>query len=286
MARKSAYTLVELLIASTIFASVAVLATATLAGTFRLLRVSRETHDVGAQGQAALSVISQDVASAVGTPAIRTLTLGDTHLYGVLGENAVLPDDGLIAINVPKRDVAGAILAGQTEVHVYCSELQSPDSTALTITGKRLTRYVLGGTDLNAFASQASGNRLCTPAGIKELFGLAGFPIGQYLTEGPVRAISLRFWSIWSDQSSAPAAYDVDAPGVRMELAVRYFTQNVLSADAPEARVNDSSYLSPQLVLRYIALRGSLQAVPGNFGQNGSLLTAPGGQGSVSAPTP
>jgi prepilin-type N-terminal cleavage/methylation domain-containing protein len=286
MARKPAYTLIELLIASTIFASVAVLATATLAGTFRLLRVSRETHDVGSQGEASLSQISQDVAAATGTPGLRTLTLGDTHLYSVPGENAVLPDDGLIAINVPKRDVNGAILAGQTEVHVYCSELQSPASPAMTITGKRLARYVLSGTDLTAFGSLASGDRVCTPASIKELFGLSGLPVGQYLTEAPVRAISLRFWSLWSDQSSAPAAYDVDAPGVRMELAVRYFAQNVLSGSAPEARVSDSSYLSPQLVLEDIAARGSLQVAPGNFAQNGALLTAPGGQGSVSAPTP
>ena len=258
---KPAFTLIEILISSVVFITVALLATGTLVSTVRMQSTHKQSQNISVQASGILAAIKYDI-QASGNNTLRTYVLTDTHSYTAPTTDllpSATPDDTALIVVVPQRSATG-IDPVKTETHVYCAELQNATvaNSAGTFTGKRMVRYVIKSSVYDPTKTVAALQSICNPTFIQTVFSPLAPDSTEYLTDQYAEVYNLRFWPVWSSVAST-TNYDVNPDGIRTELTIEYSLAN--AATGIETRISDARYAPTPLVFRTLVGRNKPYSV-------------------------
>jgi prepilin-type N-terminal cleavage/methylation domain-containing protein len=224
-----AFTLLELLVAVAITASLAVIATSTLATVAQTYSSTHEVHSVFTGLQVVSNGFQNDLQSSTIAPVI--VQNSDTTESG--------EHSSIVIVEENQTDVSG-ISTGLQEYRVYCIE-SVPNSSQQDIVRFTLAQSAIVNAVTPAFAA-------CTSSGISALFSNSGIISRQSLTEAVIQVSSFIVLPIRS-------SYESTMSGVRFELAGRYRVQGEFSG--AEDRASKAQTGVSQVVFRGLAVRNN-----------------------------
>jgi prepilin-type N-terminal cleavage/methylation domain-containing protein len=218
---QSGFTLLELLLAVSVFALVSAFAATTIASSVKLQLQQRHNQSITQQSQQIIDEITSSIQGSepklVGGPAIRVARItGGLNAYG--------PNSLIVTRNL-KGDGSG-----EFELIVYCIE-----SSTIGPKYQRFVRYRFSDSTTNDMNSVG-----CSGAGTPE-----------YLTDRTTDVLSFRAWLLNTPIPGAPAVVN-PRPGVSLEIVSRYSPL----VGGGEQRVEDKS--ANRLVLRTTIFRPDL----------------------------
>ena len=231
--RKPAFTLLELLIAAALTATLATVATASMATASRGYLRAHRSQTVAVQLGVMADQLVRDIQLSSTTPQI---------LPGTMGNGGVA--NSALILSVPLRDVNG-LATGSTEERVYCVEADVAASGA-----QNLVLYTITPSSA-ALASPLPASVACTSAGVSTLFQGGAFVVTTKrfaIGDTGVQVASFLVKGVYSQYELANSG-----AGFRIELAGRYRVENEFSGAV--SRVGDTQVDPSQLVVRAIAVR-------------------------------
>lgn len=233
--RRPAFTLIELLIASVLFVSVAGFSTAIFSTTTRFQFINKQNQSMATQVQLVTDSIRGAIERSVNTDPTRA-----PHVYfSVQGDGGTQQVSQGLAIYSRRQLSDGSVSgsSGGDEWHYYCVENLSG--------AYRLARYVIPGQPTLVTTPTVV---TCTKQGITTsgIFGAATIPDPSYLTETNVDISALYFIPVIYS-----AGQVTNPPALRIEIVAKYDPTN----SGGESRVSDSFTEAGQLVIRKTATR-------------------------------
>lgn len=305
---RSGFTLLELLVAASIFVGVAILTAGALIATVRIQNSQKVSKNVNVQTERALQEISFKIERSYHISELSQEPFAATRIISVKnpGSGANPKDEILVAL-IPRIDADGAIfermdlsrgIVHQYERHVFCAEPQYQIPGVLTspFLGKRLVDFrlpllnfyetspvvgaigavgVIGRVfaagafigDLPIGAPGDDGIRIamgpisvdmqCTKSKLAQLFtGVTEGDISSsYLTDLTLNVINFRAWPVWFGILITGQVYDINPPGIRVEMTTQYNPSNTSVTSDVEKRVGQDNQVSPQVVSKILINR-------------------------------
>ncbi|MEI6477993.1 MAG: prepilin-type N-terminal cleavage/methylation domain-containing protein [bacterium] len=280
------FTLLEMLVAVSVFVLVASVATVTLATTVRLQANESQSQQLAAQSQQVMQAITSDLQSSINyysdstgsTPldwpfapsinktmaaAIQVVQFNQSDYsqmaFCAHGNYLCYEPDNILVMTMPVFDSAGAG-TGKFIKRIYCPE---PTPGASAIAGKRLARFTSEPlTTLPSFdpdGSQLSRPRSCTASDLQAMFkgGSVMLTTVDYVTAPTMEVLSLRFIPVFTNLTSINPSRTagVDPAAVTIQLTARYNVAN--GKPALSGRAGDNSLISTPMTFRFIANRHS-----------------------------
>jgi len=241
--RQSVFTLIELLIAAVTLLVVTVLVSGILTNVLGSYTRYSYSQKLVRESNQVLTTIEAAVAQANSLDVIRT---ADAPL--VTG----MPSDALLLAVVPSPNSEGNgtyITTSSTptkqDTLLFCVQNQI---TGTSVTGKQIMEFRA----VNQVLAVPGGLAPvpgCTAAKLKTYFGAASLT-SYTLTDTVIETTELNFWK--ADLDGVATA---TPPGIRIELVTKYNQDNFGAGGISQTRAADANTVSPQLVLRTLAVR-------------------------------
>lgn len=280
----SGFTLLELLVAASIFVGVAILSAGAIIATVRIQNAQKVSKNVNVQTERGLEEISFAMERSNGDyPPV---------IFSVENpESGANPKDEILTSIVYRMDENGAV-TNAYERHIYCAEpqYQIPGNSATPVLGKRLVDFWLpqnyygpapaagafgpvsgapSAFEVDIFAGEVGKDGIamgslssvsdmqCTEAKIRELYKLDGGVLisSRYLTDPTLNVLNFRVWPVWFGMKTASQSYNVDPPGIRVEMTTQYNHSNTAATSEVEKRVGQDKQVSPQVVSKILINR-------------------------------
>lgn len=288
----SGFTLLELLVAASIFVGVAILSAGALIATVRIQNSQKVSKNVNVQTESALQEIAFKAERSNGLidPDVITTSVRNPGS----GAN---PKDEILFLLVYRTDEGGATTPF-FERHIFCAEpqYQIPGVSTTTVLGKRLVDFrlpqnhyyrtgpglvsttgafrVFGafvaaedtlagalGDDGIAMGSLSSIDDMqCTKSKLAKLYTISDAAASaleanissRYLTDPTLNVINFRVWPVWFGTITAGQFYDKKPQGIRVEMTTRYNPGNTSATSDIEKRVGQDEQVSPQVVSKIL----------------------------------
>jgi type II secretory pathway component PulJ len=253
MTHRPAFTILELLVASSLFAGLAVLAAAGFGAVLSSPARIQQSQDAAIQARSAVAEIKSDIEkSTTFTDSASADFNQEVHIFQVVnsgseqyyGNKVGFQMDMTLIVPVPDDTPNGG------KWHIYCTQFADPNGLIL---GKRLVRYSydlvpLDMTDPGKCPTDPTNSNE-VEAYTKQLFGSSAInpPTVTMLTSDDLAVESLRFYPVWAGPT-LPASGDTNPPAIRIELVV-------LPYSGGEVRKSEKDNAANQISIRTLANR-------------------------------
>jgi type II secretory pathway pseudopilin PulG len=242
----SAFTLIEILIAATVFVVVAMLGTATMTSIVSSQVVNQQSQSVVSQVNRALGMMKEDIEHATrgstSAPNIYVIsTKLNTFSYNkplTQANNSFPKDYALVILNAATQQADGswATNLNTSQTIVYCADTIVQSQTNLTVMGKQLYRFVITGASgisynqnsnfnsNNAFTCpefDQDGSMIDSTNKFESIFNSSNLTITPtQLTDVTVGINNLDIQAVWPSGSSSPSL--IDPPAINVQVAAEY----------------------------------------------------------------